>query len=158
MLDPRAQRGKTPAQGGKMAPQHGLFSAPCPYLTQATLWALHLEGDTGTSWGLLGRRKACCEFKKNMDSGSRRECCGLDGSLSFPCWQGSPKQQCGAGAFEGCHSHEHVYLSGSLHRVTQQKSPSSLCVLLVLCWKLNTRRVIYPELCFHSPAPSFFTS
>jgi hypothetical protein len=88
---------------------------------------------------LLGWRKTCCAFKKNMDSGSRRECCGLEGSLSFPHWQGSPKQQCGAGACEGCHHHEHVYLSGLLHQVTQQKSPSLVCVFVGFMLEIKYR-------------------
>lgn len=40
-----------PAQEWKMMPQDGLFPVSYPYQTQGTLWALHLEGDAGTSWG-----------------------------------------------------------------------------------------------------------
>lgn len=34
-----------------MMPQDGLFPVSYPYRIQGTRWALHLEGDAGTSWG-----------------------------------------------------------------------------------------------------------
>lgn len=75
-----------------MRPQHGLFPA-CPvHILLKRHSGLCTLKVTQEQVGALGmEKKTCCEFKKNMDLGSRRGCCGLDGSRSFPVLARIPK-------------------------------------------------------------------
>jgi hypothetical protein len=50
--------------------QDGLFPVSCPYLTQATFWALHLKGDTGTRWCSWDGEKRAVHLRKTWIQGA----------------------------------------------------------------------------------------